>query len=123
MIPVERLAVAERAHALVLAIFRETAGWSERVLVFQLRRAALSIPSNIAEGAARESRREFGRFIGIALASAAEAHYQLRLARDLGLIPNARYETLLDDLQQTRKMLGALLKALRRTERKGRAAQ
>ncbi len=123
MIPTERLAVAERAHGLVLEIFRETALWSERILVFQLRRAVISIPSNVAEGAARESRREFARFIGIALSSAAEAQYQLRLARDLGLLSTPRHDALADELLQIRRMLGALLRALRRAQRKGRQGQ
>ncbi len=114
MIPFERLVVAERAHELTLAVFRETNAWPERVLVIQLRRAVLSVPSNIAEGAARESRAEFARFVAIALSSAAEAHYQLRLARDLGHLPPPRHTALSDELEQIKRMLGALLRTLRR---------
>jgi four helix bundle protein len=113
MIPWEKLRVGERAHAFALAVYRETAHWSDRILMMQLRRCALSIPSNFAEGAARESQREFARFIGIALSSAAEAQYQLRFSHDLGLLPADRYATLSTELREIQKMTWRLLAATR----------
>ena len=53
-------------------------------LIDQIRRAAVSIPSNIAEGAARKSTREFGQFLSIALGSAAELETQLMISERLG---------------------------------------
>jgi four helix bundle protein len=102
----------------VLAVFRETARWPDRALMVQLRRCALSVPSNLAEGAARESQREFARFIGIAFSSAAEAQCQLRLSHDLGLMPPDRHAALSAELAEIRKMTWGLLQATRKRGRK-----
>jgi four helix bundle protein len=66
---------------------------SEGDLISQMRRAAISIISNISEGAERGSDRDFHRFLGIARASASELHAQLIIAGDLGLVA----ETLMTD--------------------------
>jgi four helix bundle protein len=72
---------------------------SERFgLTSQMRRAAVSIPSNIAEGFARRSRREFAHFLSITLGSIAELETQLTLARDLGHLDEAQHDQLLDTL-------------------------
>lgn len=116
MIPVERLQVAVRARALVVAAFRASEGWRDGVLAVQLRRAVLSVASNIAEGASRESRRDFARFVGIALSSAVEARLQLGIARDLGLIAPPDHDPLDAELGELRAMLAALLRTLRRAD-------
>jgi len=61
-------------------------------LVSQLRRAASSVPANIAEGCGCNGNREFARFLGIALRSASETEYHLLLARDLGYLAIKTYE-------------------------------
>ena len=84
-----RLKVFHRAHELAMAIYRltERLPQSERFgLSSQLRRAAASIPTNIVEGSIRHSARDYGRFLDIALGSAAEVRYLLRLAEDLHLL-------------------------------------
>lgn len=58
-------------------------------LAAQLRRAAVSVPSNLAEGAARESRREFAQFVNIARGSLSEIETQLLIAVELGYIDRA----------------------------------
>jgi four helix bundle protein len=118
MIPWEKLRVGDRAHAFALAVYRETASWSDRILMVQLRRSALSVPSNFAEGAARESQREFARFIGIAYSSAAEAQYQLRFSHDLGLLPADRFAALSAELREIQKMTWRLLEASRANDKK-----
>jgi four helix bundle protein len=87
MTPFERLEAWQLCHALVLAIYRLTSGWpvTERYgLVSQVRRAATSIPTNLAEGAAKRGPREFRRYLDISLGSLSELTYLLRLCHDLG---------------------------------------
>jgi four helix bundle protein len=84
----KRLDVFNLAHALTLDLYRLTAEFPaiERFgLVAQIRRAAVSIGANLAEGSAR-SRKEFARYIGIALGSANELEYLLQVASDLGFL-------------------------------------
>jgi four helix bundle protein len=70
----------------------------------------LSVPANIAEGAAKTGNAEFRRFLHIALASAAETDYHLLAARDLGLLEPATYEELCARTTEVRRMLGGLIK-------------
>jgi four helix bundle protein len=80
-------------------------------LVSQARRAAVSIPSNIAEGAARNSRKEYIQFLYVALGSVAELETQLLLAAGLKLAPNT---DVLDRVERVRQLLLGLLRFLKR---------
>jgi four helix bundle protein len=80
------LKVWQRAHALVLQIYKASSRFPDHErygLISQLRRAAVSIPANIAEGTIRASDQDFARFLQIAIGSASEVDYLLLLARDL----------------------------------------
>ena len=93
----ERLVAWQRSHELVLAVYRISAAWpaAERYgLTAQVRRAAASIPANIAEGAARQGPREFRRFLDIALGSLGELNYLLHLAADLAILTPTDAEVL-----------------------------
>ncbi|MGN0834638.1 MAG: four helix bundle protein [Candidatus Spyradosoma sp.] len=82
---------------------------SERfVLADQLRRAAISVPSNIAEGSAKESPRDQVRFIEIAYGSLMESFCQLQLAEDLGYIFREDFEALARRVQEIARMLSGL---------------
>jgi four helix bundle protein len=101
MIPYERFTAWKIAHELALKVYRETDLWpkSERYgLTAQVRRAALSAPTNIAEGSAKRGRRELRRYLDIALGSLSEVSYLLRFSKDLGLLTNERF-TEMDDLR------------------------
>ena len=70
----------------------------------QLRRASISLPSNIAEGCSRSSNKDFSRFLEIAIGSAYEMETQLLIAFDLGYIDHDRLEVLINNLDQIVKM-------------------
>ncbi len=87
------------------------------VLASQMRRAAISIPSNLAEGRARTSRREYTRFVSYAQGSTAELWTQLRIAQQLGYVTETEQITeILDHVsRKLNRLRGSLLKAKPRT--------
>lgn len=82
-------------------------------LTSQIRRSAVSISSNIAEGAGRRSKKEFANFLGISYGSACELETQLMIARNLEYLNGDNFETLFDSLNEIQKMLYALEKKQR----------
>jgi len=107
------LLVWQKAIALVTEIYRATRSFpKEEVygLTSQMRRAAVSIPSNIAEGQARLTKGEFRQFLGQAKGSLAELDTQLVIAQNLGYI--SQPEPLLNQLAEVGRMLNGLLASL-----------
>jgi len=82
-------------------------------LTSQLRRAAVSIASNIAEGHARKTQRELHRFLNIAKGSLAELETQLIIASELGFVDKQRIEKVLTMTDQESRMLSGLMRTLR----------
>lgn len=78
----------------------------------QLFRAAISVPSNIAEGAGRGSDPDFRRFLWHSLGSCNELEYDLLLARDLKVLPVAVHRGLEGQVEEVRRMLSGLVKSL-----------
>jgi len=110
-----KLQVWQRGHRLVLAMYDATATFpaSETYgLTSQIRRAAASIPANIAEGCGMGSRPDLRRFAQMAMGSASELEYHLLLARDLGYLEEAQYQALDAEIVVLRRMLNRFLKAL-----------
>ena len=86
----EDLRVWQKAHAIVLQVYAVSSNFPKNELfglTSQMRRAAVSVPANIAEGFKRRGRMDKVRFLGIAAGSLAELRYYLRLAGDLGYCP------------------------------------
>jgi four helix bundle protein len=111
-----RLAVWDKAHRLTLDTYSVTAEFPREELyglTSQLRRAASSIPANIAEGCGRDGDVEFARFLGIAMGSANELEYHLILARDLGYLTNTSYEAVSRSLDEVKRMLTGLVVRLK----------
>lgn len=109
------LVVWQKSMGLAKQVYQltETFPASEKYgLVAQMRRAGVSVPSNIAEGQARRSRREFIQFVSHAEGSAAELETQLILSTELGYCSGARVEATLDLIEEVRKMLFALRRRL-----------
>ena len=101
MVPYERFDAWKMAHELALRVYGVTDRWpiQERYgITAQIRRAALSAPTNIAEGSAKCGPRELRRYLDIALGSLSEVSYLLRFSKDRGILSDADFK-ILDDLR------------------------
>jgi four helix bundle protein len=110
------LLVWQKSHDLVLQVYRSSRDFPREDaygLTSQMRRAAISIPSNVAEGCGRGSDPEFGRFLVIAMGSASELEYQLLLARDLGYLDSTTHQSLEEKIVEIKKMLYSLIQRIR----------
>lgn len=108
--------VWKKSHLLVKDIYRAAKSFpSSEVygITSQLRRAAVSIPTNIAEGAAKGSNPDFGRFLQIAFGSASEVEYLILLAFELNFLKEDEYEQLNNDTVEVEKMLSGFIKKLK----------
>ena len=116
MLPYERFDAWKMAHRLALQLYQLTDPWpiQERYgLTAQIRRSALSVPSNIAEGSAKRGSRELRRYLDISLGSLSEVSYLLRFSRDRGLLTEPEF-TALDDLRdQVGKLTWKLYSSLK----------
>jgi four helix bundle protein len=105
------LKVWAKAHAVALSVYAITRNFpvTERYgLTAQMRRAAASVPANIAEGCGRSTPADFARFLHIAMGSASELEYFLILALDLGFVEEHAQRSLLSDTHEVKRMLTAL---------------
>jgi four helix bundle protein len=105
------LLVWQRSHALTLEMYRLTANFpnSERFgLISQMRRAVLSVPTNIAEGSKRVGNPDFARFLNIAEGSLVETESLLMVSRDLGFVSREQCASHLNEIAQIAKMLHGL---------------
>lgn len=111
--------VWRKSHELALAVHKVTRSFGtadSRSLCWQLNRAALSVPSNLAEGLARSGPRERARFTEIALGSAFEVDFQLLFAVDAGYLGRESYEELHAQVTSVKRMLTVLHRKLRSSE-------
>lgn len=109
------LRVWEEAHAVVRLIYRHTAGFPKDEmfgLTQQIRRAAVSIPANIAEGFGRGGKIEFRRFLRISRGSAYELEYLILLSRDVGYLEETAWRVLAGRMSSTQRMLNRLIQRL-----------
>jgi len=105
----EAMKVAQRVYKLTDS-FRTDERFG---LVSQMRRAAVSVPSNIVEGAARQGKKEFKNFLSVAQGSLSELDTQLELAFLLGYLKKSAYEELSGQLLSVDKMLSGLIRSLK----------
>jgi four helix bundle protein len=109
------LKVWEKAHQLTLQLYRASASFPKQEmygLTSQVRRAAASIPANIAEGCGRNSDAELGCFLQIAMGSASELEYHLLLTRDLSLLDEKDYGQLAVEVTELKRMLASFIQKL-----------
>ncbi len=109
--PFKDLKVWQRSHSLVMRVYNATASLpaDERFgITSQVRRAAVSVPTNIAEGSRRLGRTDYARFLNIAEGSLAETEYLLILCRDLEYLTSAVVEPMLGEIDEIARMLNVL---------------
>ena len=109
------LVVWKKSMSLVLDVYRSTQAFPKIEtygLTSQLRRAAVSVPSNIAEGQARLSTGEFKQFLGNARGSLVEVERQILIARDLGYLEQQASERILSAAAEVGRILNGLLASL-----------
>jgi four helix bundle protein len=114
--PHQKLDVWKKSIDFVATIYRITGGFPSEEkfgLVSQMRRAAISIPSNISEGAGRNNPREFNHFLGVAQGSSAELETQIIISRNLGFLEEAAAAEILQELDTISKMMVGLRRSLR----------
>jgi four helix bundle protein len=119
----KELKVWHKAHELTIALYAVSKAFPREEiygLTSQMRRAAISVGANIAEGCGRRSDGEFVRFLQIARGSASELEYHLLLARDLKFMNQGEHQNLERKLVEVQRMLTSLVSAI--GERAGRQA-
>jgi len=115
-----KLRAFELADEVAILTYRETRNFPKdemHGLTSQMRRSAVSVPSNIVEGCARESQTEFLRFLEIAFASLRELRYQFGLAKRLGYFDENSFTCYDSKLLETEKVLGSLIRSFRSSKR------
>ena len=111
----KKLRVWTKAYALAINAERvasEIRSADHKPLKSQLNRAGLSIPTNIVEGRAKKSDRDFARFLGYALGSATELEHHIMIARDVGAISEPDATSLLNQVIEIKRMLHGLIERL-----------
>ncbi len=114
-----KLRAFELADKSAVEIYRLTRGFPRDEmygLTSQMRRAAVSVPSNIVEGCARGSEPDFLRFLDIAFGSLRELRYQCNLANRLELVNTNDIDSTDSLLEETEKVLGALIRSIRKSK-------
>jgi four helix bundle protein len=112
----KKLRAFELADEVAILTYLETRNFPKEEmygLTSQMRRSAVSVPSNIVEGCARESQTEFLRFLEIAFASLRELRYQFGLSERLGYFDENSFTGYDSKLLETEKVLGSLIRSLR----------
>jgi len=119
MLPYEKFEAWKIAHDLALEVYRISDQWPvcERYqLTSQVRRAALSVPTNIAEGAAKRGSREFRRYLDIARGSLSELSYLLRFSKDRGILDVETFQALDELRNRAGKVAWGLYASLSRSK-------
>jgi four helix bundle protein len=111
----KKLLVWQKAYSFGVELYTVTKTFPKEELygiTSQLRRASISIPSNIAEGSRRSTQKDFKSFLHIAYGSGAELEVQILFARDFGYLNEKEAARLLTELEEIMRMLNAFIKKL-----------
>ena len=111
-----KLRAFQLADTLVVSVYTATKDFPKEEmfgLTSQMRRAAVSIPSNIVEGCAMNTEKEYLRFLDVAYGSSRELDYQVSLARKLGFLPDEDFRNLKAKSEETCKVMNGLIRSFR----------
>ena len=114
----KKLRAFELADDLVFAVYASTKSFPREEqfgLTAQIRRAAVSVPSNIVEGCARNTEADFLHFLDMAYSSAREVEYQISLARRLGYLSDKDFQCLNAKCEEAAKILNGLIRSFRKS--------
>lgn len=117
----KELKVWQKAVKLAVAVYKKTAFFPSEEkfgLTSQIRRSAVSVPSNIAEGCGRNTEKGLSNFLGYSLGSQFELETQLIISKEIGLLNEENFETLTRELSETQKMTHALIVKFSETDNK-----
>ena len=117
--PHAKLEVWKRSVKLVTEVYKFTGHYPQEErygLVTQMRRSAVSIPSNIAEGVARKTTKEYIQFLYISKGSLSELDTQLEISKNLGYVNPTNYKGMIDELNEISRMLSGLIRVLKKKE-------
>ncbi len=112
----KELEIWQRSMSLVTTIYKETRSFpdTERYsLTSQIRRSAVSIPSNIAEGCSRSSKKELVRFLEISIGSAFELETQIIISTSTAMLPSPKANVIIKELNEIQRMLNAYRSAIK----------
>ena len=112
----KELIVWQKADELAIEVYKATGSFPKEEiygLTSQIRRAALSIPTNITEGYARKGDKELARFVRISIGSMAETEYLLNFAKRLGYLNEKEYEKIEDMRKEAGKLLWSFYKKVK----------
>lgn len=118
MIDYKKYNVWQKSHSLVLEIYKELKYFPQEEqfnIISQIKRASLSVPTNIAEGCGRETQKELLRFLYISSGSTHELEYLILVSKELGFLSKEKADLLLDKIQQIKKMLASLINKIKQT--------
>lgn len=113
----KKLMIWERSHALTLDIYKITKSFPKDELyglTSQIRRAAVSIPTNMAEGSGRDSEVDFKRYLQISMGSACELEYLIFLSNCLEYISEETYEKISTEIESIKKMISSFITKIRK---------
>ena len=111
-----KLQTWQKGHALALAVYQATRRFPREEiygLTSQMRRAAVSIPTNIAEGCGRDTARDFLRFMHIAMGSASELEYLIQISQELGFLAESTGSTMAGLTTEVKRMLSSFINKLK----------
>jgi four helix bundle protein len=110
------LKIWQKAITLVTKIYQGTKGFTQEEiygLTSQIKRASISIPSNIAEGYGREGKNDYLKFLNIAMSSLFELQTQLEIGKNLNFIPENNFIAIYEDTRELERMLSSFIKTIK----------